>query len=385
MSKKDEIYLNQSNAARNPLQIISNDVKDLGITNQSLKFKASEKFNYILEKLNISLLVSREYENMIIALNAVNNEIKQSFFPIAHPSGMVYNNNENSLFIASTRNPNQLIEFKNNSSFLNRLEDKTKINDDNFLFPVRSKNYPGSYYFHDLEIINNQLYANSVGQNAIIKIDLNSNKHEDIYWKPNSINKNNINANYLQLNSIAAGDSFLDSYFSASVDKPTKLRPGHKRFKVDKQGVIFSAKTGEVIAKGLTRPHSARIHNNKLWVLNSGYGELGYIENQQFISVRKFSSWTRGLYFNDNYAFVGLSKVLPKFTSYAPGLNIKTAGCGIEIINMENYKTEAKIEFPNGNQIFQIIGIEEKKMKFPFKRVKENKNTIRSLFYRFKI
>ncbi|MFN8563871.1 MAG: DUF4915 domain-containing protein [Anaerolineae bacterium] len=87
--------------------------------------------------------------------------------------------------------------------------------------------------------------------------------------------------NHIQLNSIAAGDSSKTSFFSASTDKISARRPGHRNFPVDKRGVIFGA-TREPIARGLTRPHSVWPHDGKIWVDNSGYGTLGYVEDGGF-------------------------------------------------------------------------------------------------------
>ncbi len=71
-----------------------------------------------------------------------------------------------------------------------------------------------------------------------------------------------------------------ESYFSASCDQISARRPGHKNFPVDKRGVIFSGKTREPFARGLTRPHSARLNQGQVWVDNSGYGEFGYAEDR---------------------------------------------------------------------------------------------------------
>jgi uncharacterized protein (TIGR03032 family) len=385
MSSLEKIFEAQGNAARNPIDIISNSAESLEITSKSLKFEADEKFKSKLNELGISLIISREYENLVLSISPTQNGISQSFFPLAHPSGIAYNQNEKSLIIASTRNPNRIIEFKKNSDYLSRLENKFTPESKDYLIPIRSKNYPGAYYFHDLDFIDNQLYANSVGQNGIVKINLNSADIEDVFWQPNIKSADLNSANFIQLNSIAKGKTFEDSFFSASTENAGNLRPGHKNFKVDNQGVIFSAKSGKVIAKGLTRPHSARQYNNELYVLNSGYGEFGIIKNQKFHSLKKFDAWTRGLFFYENYAFIGLSRVLPKFIQYAPGIKQKKQECAIEIINLNTLKSEGKIKFPNGNQIFQIIGIQDDKIKFPYSKIRENKNLIKSIFYKFKI
>src|SRR5207253_8648852 len=98
---------------------------------------------------------------------------------------------------------------------------------------------------------------------------------------------------HTQLNSIAAGSDLKNSFFSASCDRISSRRPGHKNFPVDGRGVIFSGATREPMARGLTRPHSARLHERKVWVDNSGYGEFGFIEDEQLSVISKLPGWTR--------------------------------------------------------------------------------------------
>ena len=73
----------------------------------------------------------------------------------------------------------------------------------------------------------------------------------------------------------------------ASADIISARRPGHKNFPVDRRGVIFSGATREPVARGLTRPHSARLHRDQIWVDNSGYGEVGLIEGEKFRAVSR--------------------------------------------------------------------------------------------------
>lgn len=73
-------------------------------------------------------------------------------------------------------------------------------------------------------------------------------------------------------------------------------------------GCIIDIRSNEIICSGLTMPHSPRFYQNKLWVLNSGTGELGYVENGQFQAIAFCPGFVRGLAFHNNYAIVGLSK-----------------------------------------------------------------------------
>jgi uncharacterized protein (TIGR03032 family) len=47
-------------------------------------------------------------------------------------------------------------------------------------------------------------------------------------------------------------------------------------------GVLIHIPSGELTATGLSMPHSPRWHEGKLWLLNSGTGELGWIEDGHF-------------------------------------------------------------------------------------------------------
>src|SRR5439155_12290356 len=125
--------------------------------------------------------------------------------------------------------------------------------------------FPGSLYMHDLAFIRNRLHANAVGSNAVIEIE-DSGTWRRTWW-PRAIERDGVpefRLNFLQLNSIAAGASLQQSFFSASTDELSARRPGHLNFPVDRRGVIFSGRTREPIVRGLTRPHSARLHQKLL-------------------------------------------------------------------------------------------------------------------------
>ncbi|HTA60977.1 MAG TPA: DUF4915 domain-containing protein [Bacteroidia bacterium] len=357
MSKvKEALWEKQNLALRHPSELFGTSFKNAGITKQTLSFKASASFTQLLHKLKITLIVSREYENLVLALNAPNaKKIKQSFFHLPHPSGIAVDRTKNIMYVAATRNPNQVIEFKVSTQSLNRL--KVPAVAPKILIPARTKYYPGQYYFHDLVLNKGKLYANSVGMNAIVPIDFSTTEVEKPIWWPKCIEqkgKPDTSVNYIQLNSIAFGKDLKSSFFSASGTKIGSTLPGDLDYPVDKLGAIFSGKTREPIGFGLTRPHSARLHKGKIWVANSGYGEVGYFKNKQFVPVFKFNGWTRGLCFIDSILFVAISRVLPRFRHYAPGIKSKTQTCAVVAIDTIKKEKIGEIEFPYGNQIFAI-------------------------------
>ncbi|HKC68937.1 MAG TPA: DUF4915 domain-containing protein [Bacteroidia bacterium] len=372
---KEALWDKQNLALRNTAELFGTSFTNAGITKQTLSYKASPAFTQLLNKLKITLVVSREYENLVLALNAPNaKEIKQSFFHLPHPSGIAVDRAKNIMYVAATRNPNQILEFKVSKQSLQRL--KVPAVAPKILIPARTKYYPGQYYFHDLVLNKGKLYANSVGMNAIVPIDLSTTEVEKPIWWPKCIEqkgKPNTTANYIQLNSIAFGKDLKSSFFSASGIKMGSTLPGELDYPVDKLGAIFSGKTREPVGFGLTRPHSARLHKGKIWVANSGYGEVGYFKGSEFVPTFKFNGWTRGLCFIDTVLFVAISRVLPRFRHYAPGIKSKKQTCAVVAIDTIKNEKIGEIEFPYGNQIFAIDYFDSAKCQgFPFISVEKS-------------
>lgn len=343
----------QNKALRDPAEVICGNYLRNGIVPSSLRYKLHGNFLVLLKKLNITLLITREYENMVIALGAQKRGLRQSFLHLPHPSGIAVNKKTNKLYLAATRNPNQIIEL---SSAKTR-NSKEKKSPPGILLPTRVKYYAGEYYFHDLAFIGDELYVNSVGKNGIVRVDFDSARSDKIVWSP--LPKKFQRANHIQLNSIAAGRTLKESYFSASSEKPGKYKPGSLKYPVNRKGVIFNGGK-KVVVKNLTRPHSAKIHRNKLWVNNSGYGEFGLVQNGHFMSMMKFPGWTRGLCFIDDLAFVGVSKVIQKYKVYAPGITVPVQKCAVYAIDLAKNNIVGSIEWPYGNQIFGIDWIDAK-------------------------
>jgi uncharacterized protein (TIGR03032 family) len=78
-----------------------------------------------------------------------------------------------------------------------------------------------------------------------------------------------------------------------------------------KGGILMDVRSGEVITRGLSMPHSPRWYAGRLWVCESGAGTLGFIDpgTGRYEPIAQVPGFTRGLDFAGNLAFVGLSQV----------------------------------------------------------------------------
>jgi uncharacterized protein (TIGR03032 family) len=325
-----------------------------------LAYQVTGAFWETLARADGTLLVTREYEHLILALRvAPDGQPRITGLRAPHPSGIAVDRARGCVHIACTRNPNQVMTLQPLAGALDRLD--MGVPDEiaagaRPLMPARTTFYPGCLYMHDLAMIGGVLHANSVGQNAVVRLS-DDGTHVRV-WHPRCIERDGqpvYGQNHIQLNSIAAGDSPDTSYYSASADVLTDLRPGHPDYPVNKRGVIFSGQTREPLVRGLTRPHSARLADGALWVDNSGYGELWRAERDGTAHVvARLPGWTRGLCLHDGIAWVGTSRVIPRFRQYAPGLDVDESICGLHAVDMRTGAILGSLTWAAGNQLFAI-------------------------------
>ena len=109
-------------------------------------------------------------------------------------------------------------------------------------------------------------------------------------------------------------------------------------------GSVIDVDSGEVVATGLSMPHSPRVHDGKLWVLNSGTGFLGTIDTDTgtFEPVTFCPGYARGLSFVGDFAVVALSKPRENktFSGLALDDNLASrdaeARCGLLVIDLRS-------------------------------------------------
>ena len=107
-------------------------------------------------------------------------------------------------------------------------------------------------------------------------------------------------------------------------------------------GIVMDVNSDEIVCTGLSMPHSPRWHDGKLWLLNSGTGEFGYVDlnTGRFESLCFCPGYMRGLSFHGNFALVGLSKPRHNktFSGLALDANLKSrnaeARCGVQVIDL---------------------------------------------------
>lgn len=388
---RENFWEEQNQTWRQPSEVVAHWMGMPPIDPVIFKYRESGNFFSVLDAFQITLLITREYEHLVMAISTTEGGSPAfSYLSLPHPSGLAVDYQRGIVHVASTRNPNMIFNFSPLKKTIKRLDvDKNHHEDSQLktLMPRQAHFLAGCYYIHDLAMIGGSLHANSVGQNSVVRVD---EENAQIVWWPGCIEQAGqpvFGQNHIQLNSIAAGENLKTSFFSASADKISSRRPGHRNFPVDKRGVIFSGKTREPIVYGLTRPHSARLHKNQLYVDNSGYGQFVLVKDGKLIVLSNLPGWTRGLGFYEDIAFVGTSQVISRFRQYAPGLDVDKSLCGIHAVDIKTGNVLGSIYWPNGNQIFAIEAIPQE-LTSGFPTVIGRKNSLKEekkLYYTFSL
>jgi uncharacterized protein (TIGR03032 family) len=341
---------------RDTAQIASQWEEASGIDSRLLRSRVRGSFWETLDESRATLLVTREYEHLVMGLSVTGGRPRVTFLRIPHPSGLVYDPERKAVHLASTRNPNQIVELRPVTGLESRRDVNVGRVEGRPIVPTLTRFYPGCTYLHDLALVGGRLHANAVGENAVVRVE-EDGRLTRVWW-PRCIETRSgpvFDRNHIQLNSIAAGKHLSSSFFTASADEMTSRRPGHRNFPVDGRGVVFSGSTREPVVRGLTRPHSARLERGRLFVANSGYGEIVVAEGERFETVSRLPGWTRGLDFGGGVAYAGTSRVIPRFSGYAPGLDLEKSECAVHAVDVRSGKRLGSIVWPHGNQIFAVV------------------------------
>src|SRR5262245_5085721 len=123
-------------------------------------------------------------------------------------------------------------------------------------------------------------------------------------------------------------------------------------------GCLIDVPTGEMLARGLSMPHSPRWHDDRLWLLESGTGRPLTVDHGRRVDPRaEPPGFARGLVLASPYAFVGLSKI--RETSAMDGVPLaerrKELKCGVAVVDVRAGRVTAMLEFQTAvEEIFDV-------------------------------
>jgi uncharacterized protein (TIGR03032 family) len=138
----------------------------------------------------------------------------------------------------------------------------------------------------------------------------------------------------------------------------TDVQGGWRQNKA-KGGCLIDVPSGQIVARSFSMPHSPRLHDGRLWLLESGTGRLLVVDIASGLreTVAEVPGFARGLVFAGGHAFIGLSKI--RETSTFGGLPIaerlSELKCGVAVVDLQRGQVIAMLEFETAvEEIFDV-------------------------------
>src|SRR5436305_4521809 len=140
------MWARHSAAWRDAAQVSSQCADAAAVDPALLRWRTRGHWWETLDSLSITLFVTREYEHLVMALCADRGIPRLTYFPLPHPSGLAVDRANRQLFIASTRNPNQVIVLRPVRGMLARGDVQALSCAEGVMATVYSRSYRGSLY-----------------------------------------------------------------------------------------------------------------------------------------------------------------------------------------------------------------------------------------------
>ncbi len=132
-------------------------------------------------------------------------------------------------------------------------------------------------------------------------------------------------------------------------------------------GILMDVTTNEILLRGLSMPHSPRVYQGRLWLLESGQGGLTWVDLAAgtWHTVCQLPGFTRGISFVGPLAFIGLSQVRETATFSGIPLveRLTERTCGVWVVNIQTGETVAFLRFEEGVQ--EIFAVQVLPARFP--------------------
>lgn len=327
----------------------------------------------LLKEIGASLAINCYRNNLIMTIGRTeirgangsqDQQVSLGFSPSARPMGLGVED-ANTIWIG---NQLHMLKYQRHGELADPMDSTTRSPFDGYFVP-RVAHIIGDLDTHDICVDGdkNVLFASSLF-NAVCS--LTSKTHAaKIWWRPSWISSGT-SGDCCHLNGLCTRDGKLRYVTSVSrhniIDGWREARRNG--------GVVWDVVEDKLVCADLSMPHSPRWYGGKLFVLNSGRGEFGFVdfnETQQtptgeeyhpFVAIAFFPGFLRGLSFHGKYAFIGSSSDRHDntFEGLELGEKLKennvTGRSGIFVLDLETGDVKHWIRFDNViKEIYDVV------------------------------
>ncbi len=296
----------------------------------------SSQIPELLHRLNSSLVLSTFQAGKLIFLSPKDeNSLVQLPRNFQKPMGFSFDESYSRLALACKE---EIIVFRTSEELAEHYPKSPTTYDT--LYMPRATYHSGGLDVHDLHFgKENKLYGVNTLFSCISLFDDHYNFTP--VWSPPQITEL-ASEDRCHLNGMAMQGG-LPKYATAFNQGNT---PQSWRENITTTGVIFDVESSEVIAQGLAMPHSPKLYNNQLYVLQSAKGEISRVDvsNGKVETVAHVGGFVRGMTLIGEYLFVSRSKLRKNSSTFAH----------LDIPESENNSGIIVLHLPSGSIAGQI-------------------------------
>jgi uncharacterized protein (TIGR03032 family) len=315
-----------------------------GPTAVPFHYTQTESFVALLQQLGASLLVSTYQANKLLVARAARGGLSMLVRTFERPMGLAVDAHR---LAVGTRTEVWLL--RNAPDIAPRIE---PAGHHDACYLPRSCHVTGDIGIHEMAWAGEELWAVNTRFSCLCTLHLDYSFVPR--WRPPFVTALAAD-DRCHLNGLALVDG-APQYATALGETDTV---GGWRANKPQGGCLLDVPTGNVVARSLSMPHSPRWHDGRLWLLESGTGQLVLVDpaTGRRQPVAALPGFTRGLALCGPYAFVGLSKI--RATSAMDGVPLAARRgelkCGVAVVDLRDGRVIASLEFRTAvEEIFDV-------------------------------
>ena len=292
-------------------------------------------FPPLLRQLGVALLVTTYQAGKLVVVRADGEVLNTHFRVFPRPMGLAARRER---FAIGTQH--QVEEFRNMAAVAAKLTPPGK-HDAAFL--PRRQHVTGDIDIHEMDYAaDGSLWFINTRFSCLCTLD---GEHSFVpRWRPPFVSAY-APSDRCHLNGLALRDG-RPRYVTALGTADTEQ--GWRAHKAD-GGVLLDLDTNAVLLDGLSMPHSPRWYQERLWVLESGRGGIGWLDatSGHLHTLATLPGFTRGLGFAGPFAFIGVSQVRESATFSGIPLTrtVSERNCGVWVVDLRNGQIVAFLRF----------------------------------------
>jgi uncharacterized protein (TIGR03032 family) len=294
-------------------------------------------FVAILDRLGISLVLTTR-PNLVVFLGAVDGQLTRSTALFARPVGLAVDDGRIAVATART-----IIVF-GNASRLAAQYPGMRHHYDAFFVP-RLMYFTGDCAMHDMMFSGRAIIGANTKFSCICRVD--GDLSFTPLWRPSFISQLR-QEDRCHLNGFAAeGDEVRYATALSATDTEAGWREAP-----DSGGILIDVPKDRIMRSDLCMPHSPRIVDDQLYLLNGGEGEVLRVDRDTGASqvMARLPGFTHGLCAHRGVLFVGVSqnRVSRKENPPPIGRRISSPVAGIAAIDQQSGRILGALEFTAG-------------------------------------